>query len=411
MPALFRAAVDIGGTFSDIQVLELATGRTCAHKTPTTPDDPSEGLIRGLCEIAERVGFSLDCIEQLLHGTTIATNAVIMSRLPPGALVTTAGFEDVLEIGRHERRDIYANRAESRTLLVPRDRRFGVAERTRANGDIEIALADAEIDRLASKLQAAAVDCVAVCLLHAYANPAHERQLEAGLARRLPGLAISVSHQVSPEIREFERCSTTVLNALLAPVVQHYLANLRDRMAQAGIDCPVLLVQSNGGVTSLETAARFPVRLLLSGPSGGALAAETIAEQTGRPNLIAVDMGGTSYDVSVVHDGRVKLVNQGDVAGCPVRLPMVEIRTIGAGGGSLARIDAVGRLAVGPQSAGARPGPACYGQGGDIPAVTDAHVALGRIDPDYFLGGAMKLDVGAACDAIQRHVAAPAGLA
>jgi N-methylhydantoinase A len=411
MPALFRAAVDIGGTFSDIQVLELATGRTYAHKTPTTPDDPSEGLIRGLCEIAERVGFSLDCIEQLLHGTTIATNAVIMRRLPLGALVTTAGFEDVLEIGRHERRDIYANRAEARTLLVPRDRRFGVAERTRANGDIEMALADAEIDRLAGALQAAAVDCVAVCLLHAYANPAHERQLEEGLTCQLPGLAISASHQVSPEIREFERCSTTVLNALLAPVVQRYLENLRNRMTRAGIDCPVLLVQSNGGVTSLETAARFPVRLLLSGPSGGALAAETIAKQTGCPNLIAVDMGGTSYDVSVVHDGQVKLVNQGDVAGCPVRLPMVEIRTIGAGGGSLARIDAVGRLAVGPQSAGSWPGPACYGHGGDFPAVTDANVALGRIDPDYFLGGAIKLDVGAARHAIQRHVAAPAGLA
>jgi N-methylhydantoinase A len=410
MPALFRAAVDIGGTFTDIQVLELATGRTYAHKTPTTPDDPSQGLIRGLREIAERVGFSLDCIEQLLHGTTIATNAVIMRRLPRGALITTAGFEDVLEIGRHERRDIYANRAESRTLLVPRDRRFGAAERTRANGDIEIALDDAEIDRLADTVRDADVECVAVCLLHAYANPAHERLLGEKLARRLPDLAISLSHRVSPEIREFERTSTTVLNALLVPVVQRYLASLQTRMAQNGIKCPVLLVQSNGGVTTIEAAARFPVRLLLSGPSGGALAAETIAEQTGRPNLIAVDMGGTSYDVSVVHEGRVKLINQGDVAGCPVRLPMVEIRTIGAGGGSLARIDAVGRLAVGPQSAGSRPGPACYGRGGDIPAVTDANVALGRIDPDYFLGGAMALDIDAARDAIQCHVATPAKL-
>jgi len=410
MPALFRAAVDIGGTFTDIQVLELATGRTYAHKTPTTPDDPSEGLIRGLREIAEQVGFSLDRIEQLLHGTTIATNAVIMHRLPPGALVTTAGFEDVLEIGRHERHDVYANRAEARTLLVPRDRRFGVRERTRANGSIEIALADADIDRLAEKLRAAAVECVAICLLHAYANPTHERRLGERLAHRLPHLAISLSHQVSPEIREFERSSTTVLNALLVPVMREYLVKLRTRMARAGIDCPVFLVQSNGGVTTPEAAAKFPVRLLLSGPSGGALAAETIAEQTGRPNLIAVDMGGTSYDVSVVQDGRVRLVTQGDINGCPVRLPMVEIRTIGAGGGSLARIDAVGRLSVGPESAGSRPGPACYGRGGDVPAVTDAHVALGRIDPDYFLGGAMALDVAAARDAIQRHVAAPAGL-
>ena len=272
-----RIAVDIGGTFTDLQILEEATGETHAHKTPSTPDDPSEGLITGLRGASDRFGFALAQVTTLLHGTTIATNAVLQRRLPTGALITTAGFEDILEIGRHLRRDVYASKAEPRLLLVPRRLRFGVSERTRATGAIETPLAEAGVAAIATRLVAAGVQTVAVALLHAYANPTHERRIGELLAQHAPGLDVSLSHEVSPEIREFERTSTTVLNALLMPVVGRYLGQLKTRLAAAGFAAPIYLVQSNGGVTTPAAAARLPARLLLSGPSGGALAAATIA--------------------------------------------------------------------------------------------------------------------------------------
>ncbi len=410
-PRSVRIAVDIGGTFTDIEILEDATGETFAVKTPTTPDDPSEGLITGLRLASERVGFRFKDISALLHGTTIATNAVLQRRLPKGALVTTAGFEDVLEIGRHFRRQVYASKAEPRAVLIPRAWRLGITERTLATGTIETPLDEAEVERLASKLKAGGIQCVAVCLLHAYANAEHEKRIGALLAKYAPELDVSLSHEVSPEIREFERSSTTVLNALLMPVVRRYLERLRARLQAAGFEAPVYLVQSNGGVMSPETAALLPARLLLSGPSGGALAAETIAQRLATPNVVAVDMGGTSYDVSIVSEARTRLVTEGTVDGLPVRLPMIEIRTIGSGGGSIARIDESGRLRVGPESAGAKPGPACYGRGGSDPTVTDANVVLGRIDPAFFLGGAMRLDTVAAQKAVAEHVAERLSLA
>jgi len=406
-----RIAVDIGGTFTDLQVLDEASGRTAAHKTPTTPEDPSEGLLRGLREAAERFGFGFAQVSGLMHGTTIATNAVLERKLPTGALVTTAGFEDVLEIGRHVRRDIYSSKAEQRALLIPRRRRFGVAERMNAEGRVLEPLDEAAVPGLAARIRAAGVETVAIALLHAYANPGHEDRLAELLAAALPGVHVSLSSRISPEIREFERTSTAVLNALLMPVVGRYLGRLGRRMAEAGFAAPVYLVQSNGGVTTPEVAAEQPARLLLSGPSGGALATETLARQLEMPNLVGIDMGGTSFDVSIVADGRTRQVTQGEVDGLPVRLPMIEIRTIGAGGGSLASVDATGRLHVGPESAGAVPGPACYGRGGVRPTVTDANLATGRIDPAFFLGGAMRLDAGAAARAVAADVATPLGLA
>ncbi|MFN3745423.1 MAG: hydantoinase/oxoprolinase family protein [Hyphomicrobiaceae bacterium] len=400
-----RIAVDIGGTFTDIQILDETSGQTFALKTPTTPDDPSEGLITGLRLAGERVGFRISDISALLHGTTIATNAVLQRRLPTGALITTAGFEDVLEIGRHFRRQVYASKAEPRVVLVPRAWRLGIRERTLATGAIETPLDEAEILRIAEKLKAAGIQCAAVCLLHAFANAAHEKRIGALLAGHVPDLDVSLSHEVSPEIREFERSSTTVLNALLMPVVRRYLERLRARLKAAGFEAPVYLVQSNGGVMSPETAALLPARLLLSGPSGGALAAETIAARLNIPDIVAVDMGGTSYDVSIISDGRTRLVTEGTVDSLPVRLPMIEIRTIGSGGGSIARVEASGRLRVGPESAGAKPGPACYGRGGIEPTVTDANVVLGRIDPQFFLGGAMRLDAEAARAAVAGRIA------
>ncbi len=405
-----RIAVDIGGTFTDLQILDARTGAVVAWKTPTTPEDPGIGLLIGVDEAAARFGFALTEVGLLLHGTTIATNAVLERKLARGVLLTTAGFEDVLEITRHFRRDVYGLAPDPFPVLVPRDRRLGVAERMRANGTVETPLDAATLPALLAKLDAAQAEAVAISLLHAYANPAHEQALKAWLARVRPGLPVSISSEISPEIREYERSSTTVLNALLVPVVKAYLEKLEARLGEGGFSPMVFLVQSNGGVCSLRTAAEQPARLLLSGPSGGALAAGRIAELLGRPNLVAVDMGGTSYDVSVVQGNRVGVVTQGEIDRLPVRLPMVEMRTIGAGGGSIGSVDAGGRLTVGPRSAGARPGPVAYARGGTEPTVTDANLALGRLDPDYFLGGAMKLDMAATRAAIAAKVGTPLGL-
>ncbi|WP_245615396.1 hydantoinase B/oxoprolinase family protein [Muricoccus aerilatus] len=405
-----RIAVDIGGTFTDLQVLDLRNGAVRAWKTPTTPLDPSEGLLRGVREAAARFGFTLSDVGLLLHGTTIATNAVLERQLARGALLTTAGFEDVLEITRHYRRDLYALDPDPYPVLVSRDRRLGVAERIRADGSVECPIDEAALPALLARLDALEVECVAISLLHAYANPVHERRLRDLLLAAHPGLAISLSSEISPEIREYERSSTTVLNALLIPVVRAYLARLERRLGEDGFAPTVFLVQSNGGVCGLRRAAEQPARLLLSGPSGGALAAERLSHLLDRPDLVAVDMGGTSYDVSVVLGGRVSVVTQGEVDRLPVRLPMVEMRTIGAGGGSIASVSSGGRLTVGPRSAGARPGPVAYGRGGTEPTVTDANLALGRLDPDYFLGGTMALDMPATRRAIAGRIAAPLGL-
>jgi len=403
-----RAAVDIGGTFTDLHLLDARSGRAMAWKTPTTPEDPSEGLLRGLAEAAARFGFALAEIGLLLHGTTIATNAVLERRLARGALLTTAGFEDVLEIARHARREIYALAPDPFACLIERDARLGVTERVQADGRVETPLEDPA--PVLGRLQALAPEAVAIGLLHAYANPAHEVALKAAVERALPGVPVCCSHEISPEIREYERLSTTVLNALLMPVVGRYLARLEARLGEGGFHPLIVLVQSNGGTCSLRLAAQQPARLLLSGPSGGAMAAERLSHLLDRPDLVAVDMGGTSFDVSVVRGGRIGLVTQGEVGGLPVRLPMVEMRTIGAGGGSIAAARPGGRLTVGPRSAGARPGPACYGRGGTAPTVTDAHAVLGHLDPLNFLGGAMPLDLAAARAAMAGAVGGPLGL-
>jgi N-methylhydantoinase A len=409
-PRTIRIGIDIGGTFTDLQILDEASGALYSLKTPTTPDDPSIGLMTGIVEAADRFGFGLDEIGFLLHGTTIATNAVLERKLPRGALVTTAGFEDVIEIGRHNRRDVYGLRPSPPPVLIPRDRRLGIAERVTASGAVEQALAAPAIAALIDRLAALEVETVAIALINAFVNPAHEIRLRDAIAASLPDLPVALSCEISPEIREYERSSTTVLNALLMPVVRSYLRRLTERLRHESFAPRLLLVQSNGGVCSAEIAGEQPVRLLLSGPSGGALAALRTAEALAMPELVGIDMGGTSFDVSVVQDGKVSLVTQGEVDHLPVRLPMIEIRTIGAGGGSIAAVDAGGRLTVGPRSAGARPGPVCYGNGGSEPTVTDANLVLGRLDPDYFLGGAMALDLAAARDAIAGRIAAPLGL-
>ncbi|MEM6623170.1 MAG: hydantoinase/oxoprolinase family protein [Pseudomonadota bacterium] len=399
--AQLRVAVDIGGTFTDLQVMDTGTGRVWDHKTPSTPEDPSIGLIEGLTGAVAKAWRAMGDIGVILHGSTIATNAVLERRLPKGALITTQGFEDVLAIGRHMRSDVYALLAEPRPVLIPEARRFGVAERVRANGTIETAMDEGAVRALGTQLRDQGIQTVAVVFLHAFRTPDHEIRAAQILGEL--GLTVATSHETSPEIREYERASTTVLNALLKPVMSDYLARVEGRLQTAGIAAPLFLVQSNGGVATPDEAARLPVRLILSGPSGGAMAVAGRAAAHGLGNVVGVDMGGTSTDVSVVIDGRIEETQAGVIDGLPVRLPMIEIRTIGAGGGSLARLG--GGLRVGPESAGARPGPACYGRGGTEPTVTDANLALGRIDPAAFLGGEMALDAAAARDAIGRLAA------
>ena len=405
-----RLAVDIGGTFTDIQVLDSRLGETWSFKTPTTPDDPSIGFMTGIRGAAERYGFGLDDVGLIMHGTTIATNAVLEDKLPPAALVTTRNFEDILEIGRHVRHQIYTLIAEKRRLLIPRRHRHGVDERVSAAGVVERPLDEDDARRVIDRLVEDGVEAVAVCLLNAYANPTHERRLKALIEAALPDATVSASIDTSPEIREFERTSTTVLNAMLMPVLARYLGRMAERMKELDFAARLYLVQSNGGVTTPAQAADQPVRLVLSGPAGGATAATRLARTLESPNLVAVDMGGTSLDVSVVVDGRSTIIPEGEIDGLPIRVPMIEIKTIGAGGGSIAVIDPGGRLRVGPDSAGAVPGPACYGAGGTAPTVTDANVTLARIDADYFLDGAMTLDAAAARRAVESAVADPLGM-
>ena len=402
-----RIAIDIGGTFTDLECVDLATGRSQSFKVPTTPDDFSIGFMNAIAGAGERFGFAVSDIRLVIHGTTIATNAVLTRNLPEGALITTAGFEDVLEIGRHARKDVYALKPERRSLLVPRRRRFGVVERMGAQGEVVHPLDVQSLEACTAALAVSGAEVVAVCLLNAYLNPAHEIAIRQHLTRNLPGIRVSCSHEVSPEIREFERTSTTVLNALLMPIVQKYVERLQARMQASGLTAPLYLVQSNGGATTPSAAALAPVKLLLSGPSGGVLAAERLAEQLAITHAVGVDMGGTSYDVALIQNGRRAVVAQGEVDGLPVRVPMVEMRTIGAGGGSIASVDGNGRLKVGPESAGAVPGPVCYGRGGTRPTTTDANVVLGRLGAAGFMRGAFPLDAKAAAVAVETSVARP----
>jgi N-methylhydantoinase A len=403
-------AVDIGGTFTDLEFRDAVSGRSHSLKSPTTPDNPARGLTDAIEQAGARFGFGNDDIALILHGTTIATNAVLTRDLPAGALITTEGFEDVLEIGRHARGDIYALKGPERSVLIPRRHRFGAPGRIGAGGEEVRAIDPVALDAVIDRVAGSGVAATAICLLNAFANPAHEIAIRDRLLARCPDMAVSCSHEVSPEIREFERTATTVLNALLVPVIARYVDALRLRLAEAGIGAPLYLIQSNGGAIGLEAAVKAPVKLLLSGPSGGVLAAQKLARRLGTPDVVGVDMGGTSYDVAVVSGGVRSVVTQGEIDGLPVRVPMVEMHTIGAGGGSIAFVDPSGRLQVGPRSAGAVPGPVCYGRGGTEPTVTDVNLILGRLDAATFLGGRFALDLDGARQALRDRIEQPLAL-
>nr|WP_281367420.1 hydantoinase/oxoprolinase family protein [Nocardioides kongjuensis] len=385
-----RVGVDIGGTFTDIVVMDPNAATTTTYKVLSTPKDPSLGMLRGLDELA-----IADQIAYLVHGTTAGLNALLSRTGERSALVTTAGFGDVLRLRRAANPDIWDLRAQNTESVVADADIRTVNERIRHDGSVETPLSEDDVETMASWLAAESITTVAVCLLHAHRNPAHELAVRDGLRRRLPNLSIVLSHEVSPEQGEYERTSTTVATAYVARTVDRYLTNLVTELEARTCRAPLQVMRSSGGVCSAELVSRQPIQTILSGPAGGVVAAETLAKGLARPNLIAIDMGGTSSDVSLVVDGTMTLDTEGEIADHVMRMPVVELHTIGAGGGSIAWTEG-GGLRVGPKSAGSEPGPACYGLGGDQPTVTDAQVLLGRLDPDWFLGGRMTLDVAAA---------------
>lgn len=392
--------VDVGGTFTDLFAFEPSSRRTHVHKVPSTPADPSEAIVLGLEGLRDRYGVDLGNMERFAHGTTVATNALIQRKGGRLALVTTKGFRDLLEIGRQIRPRVYDIQTDYPPPLVPRERRFEAAERVGSRGEVLSELTEAEIARVAAEVAAADVDGVAICLLFSFLNPEHERRLAAAIARARHGLLVSVSSEVQPEFREYERMSTTVLNAYLQPQVTRYMERLGGAVRRLSAGAAIGINQSSGGLMSIERASRFPVRTALSGPAAGVIGAAHVSHLSRQPDVITFDMGGTSTDVCLVRDGSAEMTFGRDVAGFPVRLPAIDIHTIGAGGGSIAWFGPDGLLKVGPQSAGAVPGPACYGKGGTAATVSDANVVLGRL-PTELLGGDMRLDKAAAVAAIE----------
>lgn len=400
MSAGLRVAMDIGGTFTDLVAYDPATGTYQTGKVATTPGRLQVGVVRGLTELVD----DLATLGFLVHGTTAGLNAFLERKGARVALVTTEGFRDVYEIARGNRPEMYNVRYRKPKPLVPRRDVYEVPERLRYDGTVLRPLRPEDLRPLVAALRAGGYEAVAICLLHAHVNPVHEQLVRDVIRRELPGLTISCSHEVAREWREYERTSTTVINAYIAPIVSRYLGALEEELRGRGLREPLYIMRSNGGIMTADVAREQPIQTLLSGPVGGAVGTALIGRILDRANLIGVDMGGTSFDVTLVIGGQVDVTNEATLEGFPILSPMVNIHTIGAGGGSLAWVEA-GGLRVGPQSAGAEPGPACYGRGGTEPTVTDANAVLGRLDPERFLGGRMSLDVPAAREAVGRLAA------
>ncbi len=405
----FAVAVDIGGTFTDIALHERVSGRVWRAKTPSMPSDPSEAFMTGVRLALDSAGAVAPALRRVLHGTTVATNMVLEGKGARVALVTTAGFRHVLEIGRQDiprRANFYVWIKPRRP--VPASRILEVIERIGPGGGVLTELDEASVQDAADACRRMGVEAVAICLMHAFANPAHEQRVAEMFRAALPGVAVTASNEVLPVAREYERSLATVLNAVVMPGVGTYVSRLQDRLTAEGVMAPLLLMQSNGGVTGAHVVRRAPALTALSGPAAGVVGARAVAAACGIDNLITVDIGGTSADTCLIKDGRIGLTQQGHIGDWPLPLPMVDMVTIGAGGGSIAKITE-GTLSVGPQSAGAVPGPAAYGRGGTAATVTDAHVVLGNL-PEQLLGGRMALDGAAAREAVCQGVAAPLGL-
>jgi N-methylhydantoinase A len=408
--ATIRIGLDVGGTFTDVFLLDEASGRTLHHKLPSTPAEPYEAPIRGLREILDMAGARPDQVCFVGLGTTVATNALLERKGALTGLITTRGFRDLLEIGRQTRPHVFDLFVPRTQPLVPRRLRLEVDERVAGNGSIVRPIVLDDIDGAAALFRQEGVASVAICFLNSYANPEHERRAAERLHEIWPQVTISTSAELIPEFREFERLSSTVLNAYLMPVLRRYLFGFREQVAALGFPAEPVVMTSGGGVFSPELAAERPIDTLLSGPSGGISGAIYLGRLIDRPNLITFDMGGTSTDVSLVADGKAETGTYRMIDGLPVRSTAVDVHTVGAGGSSVAWLDAGGMLRLGPRSAGARPGPACYGIGGTEPTVTDANVILGRLNQDYLLGGALRIDRHRSAEAIVRVIAKPKGI-
>lgn len=407
---MYRIGVDVGGTFTDFTLLDETSGEIHFHKTPSTPHDPSEAIENGLRGMLGRLGYAAGDVSYLGHGTTVATNIVIERRGARTGLVTTKGFRDVLELGRQARPSIYDYRVEKPPVLIPRDRRVEVLERIGPAGEVLIELDEGSLDAAVRKLAEIGVESVAVCFLHSYRRPEHEARAKAVVKAILPNAYITLSSEILPEFREFERMSTVAVNAFVGPKMGAYLERFRGRVRDVGIPVEPYTIHSNGGLMSADTVYANPVRTCVSGPAAGVVGAAEIGRLAGLPNLITFDVGGTSTDVSLIDNATPLFTSARLVAGYPVKTPMLDIHVIGAGGGSIAMIDNAGSMKVGPRSAGAAPGPVAYGRGGTEPTITDANLCLGRLDADTLLGGRMKVDLEAARNAIRDVIATPLGL-
>ncbi|HKU96655.1 MAG TPA: hydantoinase/oxoprolinase family protein [Vineibacter sp.] len=412
-----RLAVDIGGTFTDL-ALEQG-GNRISTKVLTTPRAPEEGVLAGIDDILKQAGVKPADLGLFIHGTTLATNAIIERKGARTALIVTEGFRDSIEMAFEHRFEQYDIFMQKPSPLVPRELRFGVPERLDGRGNVLIPLDEEAVRALAPKLKAAGIEAVAVGYMHAYLDGKHERRTREILAELLPGVSITLSSEVSPEIREYERWSTAVANAYVQPVMDRYLGRLDAALRARGLACPLFLITSGGGLTTLETARKFPIRLVESGPAGGAILAANLARQCGLDKVLSFDMGGTTAKICLIDDGEPQYSRTFEVArqyrflkgsGLPLRIPVIEMVEIGAGGGSIASVDSLARVNVGPESAGAEPGPVCYGRGGTSPTVTDADVVLGRLDPGYFAGGSIKLLPDHAGVAIDKSVGTALGL-
>lgn len=412
----YAIGIDVGGTFTDFVVLDERDRSYRAHKSPSTPGDPSEGVLRGLGEIAEGLGLRpaefLAQVSIVVHGTTVTTNAVLTGRGARTGLLTTEGFRDVLQMRRgvRSREHLYDNTYVAPPPLVPRERRLPVPERIDATGAVRTPLDREALGAAVRELVGDGVEALAVCFMHSYANDAHEEEARSVIREIAPELFLSVSSEVLPQIRLNDRVSTTVMNAYVGPVLQRYVERLVERLAEDGFPGVLLVMQSNGGVATPGVVSRLPATTVLSGPAGGPVAALAHARRSGDADCMLVDMGGTSYDATIVKDGVVETTREGEIDRHPISLPMTDVHTIGAGGGSIGWLDEGGLLHMGPQSAGARPGPAAYGRGGALPTCADADLLLGYLDPEFFLGGRMPLHEDLATAAIEDHIAGPLGL-
>jgi N-methylhydantoinase A len=402
-----RIGVDIGGTFTDVTVFDEADGSVTIAKVPSRRSDPGGALLDAVETGLAAAKAKPEDVTLLVHGTTIVTNAILENKLPKTALLTTKGFKDVLEIGRHFRPDMYDLQQDRAAPIIPRNRRYGLTERTAADGEILVLPDREEFRQHLASIKADDVEAVAICFLNSYVNPDNEAAVLAWLTEELGGVAVSASYDVCREMREFERISTVAVNAAAMPLVAKYLSEIAPNIRKVLPKAKILLMQSNGGSLTVEAAKAYPARIVTSGPAGGALAVQRMSKATKYPNLLGVDMGGTSTDISLIQSGEVQMTTEAEVAHRPIKLPMIDINTIGAGAGSIAWLDEANGLHVGPHSAGSDPGPVAYSKGGTEPTVTDANIVLGRLLPQYFASGRIALDIEASRRAIKERIGDP----